>query len=107
MRPTEQSISQALGETITALALVHLHGRTIKRGLPDDWCARDSAPAIGEPPSLLEWGRRFLPHYFRRAPSALHRQLEAWWSDADRERGLKLNVIGPRGGAKSTVGTLA
>lgn len=56
---------------------------------------------------LLEWGRRFLPHYFRNGPSAMHRRIDAAFATAGERRGLKLNVIGPRGGAKSTVGTLA
>src|SRR5688572_17990672 len=56
---------------------------------------------------LLDWGRRFLPHYFRSPPSAMHRLLDARFAAARLERGLKLNVVGPRGGAKSTVGTLA
>lgn len=56
---------------------------------------------------LLSWGVRFLPHYFRHAPSALHRLVEDHFARSASERGLKLNVVGPRGGAKSTVGTLA
>jgi len=56
---------------------------------------------------LLTWGRRYLPHYFTREPSAMHRALAARFAEAELRRGAKLNVIGPRGGAKSTVGTLA
>ena len=65
------------------------------------------AVAVDSSLSLLGWGQTFLPHYFRRAPSLLHRQLERWAGEAQAQRGLKLNVIGPRGGAKSTVATLA
>lgn len=56
---------------------------------------------------LLAWGRRYLPHYFTREPSTMHRTLAVRFAEAERVRGAKLNVIGPRGGAKSTVGTLA
>jgi predicted phage terminase large subunit-like protein len=56
---------------------------------------------------LLAWGRRYLPHYFRSEPSAMHRALAARLAEAEQARGAKLNVVGPRGGAKSTVGTLA
>jgi len=56
---------------------------------------------------LLAWGRRFLPHYFRSAPSLMHRRLAECYASSQTTRGLKLNVVGPRGGAKSTVGTLA
>ena len=59
---------------------------------------------------LLEWGCQFLPDYFVHPPSLMHRwlstelgQLQAY----PRKRGVKINVIGPRGGAKSTLGTLA
>jgi hypothetical protein len=66
---------------------------------------RDEASAFA--PDLLQWGRALLPEHFRDAPSAMH----VWLADelaAWRERrGQRLNVIGPRGAAKSTLGTLA
>lgn len=74
--------------------------RGLAHGVHSDAVAVDSSL------SLLGWGQTFLPHYFRRAPSLLHRQLERWAGEAQAQRGLKLNVIGPRGGAKSTVATL-
>ena len=57
--------------------------------------------------SLLDWSRHYLPHYFRLAPSNMHRWLGEQLDAARHERGTKLNVIGPRGSAKSTVATLA
>ncbi len=55
---------------------------------------------------LLAWGRMYLPAYFRCAPSRMH----AWLADElDRithHRGGKLNLLAPRGSAKSTVGAL-
>lgn len=52
------------------------------------------------------WGRRYLPHYYKYAPSSLHTWLE-WHLDHDFEkRGKRLVVVGPRRGAKSTISTL-
>lgn len=56
---------------------------------------------------LLDWGRRYLPHHFTQPPSAMHRWLAARLDAMARNRGVKLNLLGPRGGAKSTIGTLA
>jgi predicted phage terminase large subunit-like protein len=56
---------------------------------------------------LLEWGRAFLPEHFRVAPSRMHLWLAEKFESMRVERGCKLNVVGPRGGAKSTIGTLA
>jgi predicted phage terminase large subunit-like protein len=57
--------------------------------------------------SLLDWGRRYLPGHFRRQPSGMHRWLAAQLDEMTLARGARLNVIGPRGAAKSTVATLA
>jgi predicted phage terminase large subunit-like protein len=56
---------------------------------------------------LLAWGRRFLPAHFRSTPSRMHRWLAVELDQMRTTRGVKLNVLGPRGGAKSTVVTLA
>ncbi|HEY2760134.1 MAG TPA: hypothetical protein VGI75_05310, partial [Pirellulales bacterium] len=56
---------------------------------------------------LLTWGRTFLPDHFRLPPSRMHRWLAEQLDGAAANRGLKLNVVGPRGSAKSTVATLA
>jgi len=66
--------------------------------------------AAGEDPrrlDLLAWGRRFLPHHFSRPPSLMHRWLARRLTAMHDHRGTKLNVLGPRGGAKSTIGSLA
>jgi Terminase RNaseH-like domain len=59
-----------------------------------------------KPDSTLEWGRKYLQAHFVHASSAMHvwlgRELEA----LGRDRGSKINLIGPRGSAKSTVATL-
>jgi predicted phage terminase large subunit-like protein len=57
--------------------------------------------------SLLDWGRRYLAAHFRRQPSGMHVWLGERLDAMTVERGAKLNVIGPRGAAKSTVATLA
>ena len=55
---------------------------------------------------LLAWGRKYLPEHFRRPPSNMHRWLAEQFDAVQTARGTKLNVLGPRGGAKSTIGTL-
>lgn len=55
---------------------------------------------------LLAWGRHYLANHFRKAPSKMHLWLGEQLDTLHRQRGTKINVIGPRGGAKSTVATL-
>ena len=57
--------------------------------------------------SLLAWGRRYLPGHFSRPSSAMHEWLDERLAAFSQSRGSRLNVIGPRGHAKSTIGTLA
>lgn len=54
----------------------------------------------------LEWGRTYLPHHFLRPPSRMHEWLGAQLDGFQLSRGLKLNVLGPRGHAKSTIATM-
>lgn len=76
---------------------------------------RQQAPHSGPVaarPGLLDWGREFLPKHFCRQPSGLQvwlaGKLDQWASfGARRGRGRKVNVVGPRGAAKSTLGSLA
>ncbi|BBO36204.1 hypothetical protein [Lacipirellula parvula] len=56
---------------------------------------------------LLDWGCCLLPAHFRLPPSRMHRWLSDELDRCDASRGNKLNVLGPRGSAKSTLGTLA
>ncbi len=56
---------------------------------------------------LLDWGNMFLRSYFRLPPSRMHRWLGVELDRLDATRGAMLNVLGPRGSAKSTLGTLA
>ncbi len=56
---------------------------------------------------LLEWARRYLPNHFRLPPSKMHRWLAFQLDTVQGRRGTKLNVLAPRGSAKSTLVTLA
>ena len=55
---------------------------------------------------LLAWGRKYLPDHCRRPPSTMHRWMAEQFDAAWTARGMKVNVLGPRGGAKSTIGAL-
>ena len=62
----------------------------------------------GEPlESLITWGQSYLPTHFSRPPSRMHHWISEQIDPIHIQRGTKLNVIGPRGGAKSTLVTLA
>ncbi|HVU87339.1 MAG TPA: phage terminase large subunit [Pirellulales bacterium] len=65
-----------------------------------------AAPAMRSG-GLLDWARHYLPTHFQLAPSAMHRWLAEQIEAAGCARGQKINVIGPRGAAKSTVASLA
>ncbi len=56
---------------------------------------------------LLEWSRTFLPGHFTAGPSPMHRWLAGQLATLHESRGWKINLVGPRGAAKSTLGTLA
>ncbi len=58
------------------------------------------------PTNTLPWGRKYLARHFRCAPSAMHLWLGEQLDTFADSRGSKVNAIGPRGGAKSTIGTL-
>ncbi len=75
--------------------LAGLHGRARRQAA--------GTAALG----LLEWGRRYLPGHFTQPPSDMHRWLAAQLDQMPKRRGMKVNLVGPRGGAKSTLGTLA
>jgi predicted phage terminase large subunit-like protein len=70
----------------------------------DERCA--ARPAQLRSASLLAWGRLFLPKHFARAPSGMHQWLSDQLDAFHTARGSKLNLIGPRGSAKSTIATL-
>ena len=57
--------------------------------------------------NLIAWGQRFLPGHFKQKPSRMHVWLAQQLDEKFVKRGVKLNVLAPRGSAKSTLGTLA
>ena len=57
--------------------------------------------------NLIAWGQRFLPGHFKQKPSRMHVWLAEQLDNKFVKRGVKLNVLAPRGSAKSTLGTLA
>jgi predicted phage terminase large subunit-like protein len=52
------------------------------------------------------WARKFLPTYFSRPSSKLHRWLARCFDSLHLKRGTKLAVVAPRGSAKSTWSSL-
>lgn len=56
---------------------------------------------------LLQWSQTFLPNHFTRPPSEMHRWLAFQLDRFPRHPGRKLNVLAPRGAAKSTLASLA
>lgn len=56
---------------------------------------------------LLDWSKRFLPRHFSIEPSKMHYWLADHLDQARSDRGTKINLLAPRGAAKSTVATLA
>lgn len=89
---------EQLGGIVTALrnelASRHGHARRLLSGSNGD-------------AGLLAWGQKYLPEHFSRPPSEMHRWLGRQLDKMGHVRGSKLNVLGPRGGAKSTIATLA
>ena len=63
--------------------------------------------ASGDRQGILDWARQYLPDHFSKKPSRMHQELARRLDRFVSERGSKLNVLGPRGAAKSTIGTLA
>lgn len=56
--------------------------------------------------TILEWGRKYLPAHFALPPSSMHQWLADRLDRLNKCRGSKVNLIGPRGSAKSTIATL-
>ena len=89
--------------------LADRHGRDRR---PDGTGGDGASPIDSDslPPSrlsLLAWGRRMLPEYFTRPASKMHEWISSKLERLAQKRGLKLNIAGPRGSAKSTLITLA
>ena len=82
-----------------------LLARTLYRRLSRHW--QPPRPTADDQRGLIAWAQHYLPHHFSRKPSRMHRWLDEQLMFLQQHRGNKLNVIGPRGSAKSTVGSLA
>lgn len=81
--------------------------RLLAAGLAAAVHKRPAAPAEPErPPGTLAWGHVYLPEHFAKPASAMHVWLGHELDNLHTRRGSKLNLVGPRGGAKSTIGTL-
>ena len=63
--------------------------------------------AVDRSAELLKWSRNYLPHYFTKRPSEMHIWLAERAHHGRMHRGAFVNLVGPRGGAKSTVGNTA
>ncbi len=75
--------------------------------MADRYQAADGAQRAAEYSRLLDWGRHYLPAHFQRPSSAMHQWLESALAACSQSRGGRVNLIGPRGHAKSTLATLA
>jgi len=53
-------------------------------------------------PVFHEWAARYLPHYFTCAPSSFHQWLAGKLNSLHANRGQRINLLAPRGAAKST-----
>jgi predicted phage terminase large subunit-like protein len=78
----------------SSLAALHAQARRVQRG-------------TGDRQGFLAWAQQYLPQHFRLPPSRMHRILARHLEQSLSHRGTKLNVLGPRGSAKSTLVSLA
>jgi predicted phage terminase large subunit-like protein len=76
--------------------LAHRHGH-----------ARRRVAARNGGNDLVGWAQRYLAEHFTQTPSKMHLWLGQQLDTMQYARGTKLNVLGPRGGAKSTIASLA
>lgn len=58
------------------------------------------------PKGTLAWGQKYLGKHFAKRASAMHVWLGEHLDSLHANRGTKINIIGPRGSAKSTIATL-
>lgn len=79
-----------------ATALTHTLGR-----LSDSFRTR-AKQLSNEDDGLREWGNKYLPAYFSKPGCALHDTLNKELEILRRKRAQRLNIIAPRGYAKST-----
>jgi predicted phage terminase large subunit-like protein len=80
--------------------------RLLRRDLTRLECAEQRKFGKDGPLDTLAWGREFLTAHFAKPASRMHEWLSRELFALRFERGRKINLIGPRGSAKSTIGTL-
>ncbi len=68
---------------------------------------RRAPPRVPHTEDLLDWAYLYLPCAFTLPPSRMHRWLARELERMVTSRGSRLNVLAPRGNAKSTIATLA
>jgi predicted phage terminase large subunit-like protein len=104
--PTSSFDESATGDAISLPVFARLIS-DMSTGLTRDAAAR---LRIGQPSAagfpVLTWGRQFLAAHIAKPSSAMHEWLEWQLEDLHKRRGSKINLIGPRGSAKSTIVTL-
>lgn len=64
---------------------------------------QQAAQYEGSEKSLLDWGKKYVPHKFTRSFSEFHTTLAGEYDRMDVERGQATLVIAPRGNAKTTI----
>ncbi len=79
---------------------------SVTGALADGSASAAELAALDRPQTTLAWGRKYLTNHFAKPASAMHRWLGELLDVIHLERGAKINVIGPRGSAKSTIATL-
>ncbi len=102
-------MDQRLSETIGHILPTQTFGRLNQglRGIMVAGNTQKTSPGDGKLPSTtLAWGRAYLPAHFAKPASRMHEWLDAELDALRTSRGCKVNVIGPRGSAKSTIATL-
>ncbi|MHB8897340.1 MAG: hypothetical protein ACYC6Y_01190 [Thermoguttaceae bacterium] len=95
------SSSNWLPQWLKRLLLTICNDLTTRHGRARRAAARASTA------DLLRWSQTFLPNHFTLPPSEMHRWLARGLDHLTDHRGRKLNVLAPRGAAKSTLAALA
>jgi predicted phage terminase large subunit-like protein len=82
-------------------------GKSVFQLMREETASRlQCTPTIQLPTTTLAWGRMFLSAHFAQRPSLMHEWLGSQLDALHALRGSKINLIGPRGSAKSTIATL-
>ena len=80
--------------------------RMLRRDLSDASTRVTPSWRGGAPLDTLAWGRKYLAAHFAKPASGMHEWLSHELAEISASARSKVNLIGPRGGAKSTIATL-